>query len=295
MKSYHTPVLLKETVDALNIKPEGSYIDCTLGEAGHSIEILNRLSEKGKLLSLDQDDSAINYVTETYSEQLKRGNWIIKKSNFSKADQVANELQIEPDGILMDLGLSSRQLESKGRGFSYHIDDEELDMRMDSELGVKASDLLKVLTESELEKLFRHYGEERFAGRIARLIKKSGNIETVGDLTSLIYKAMPVASRRKDSHHPARRVFQALRIAVNDELNSLKEGLEKTFKILNKNGRIAVITFHSLEDRIVKDLFNQKVQEGTAKQVGEVISPTEEEININNKARSAKLRTLEKI
>jgi 16S rRNA (cytosine1402-N4)-methyltransferase len=168
-------------------------------------------------------------------------------------------------------------------------------MRMDHELGVKANDLLKVLSESELEKLFRNYGEERFARGIAKRIKRAGNIETVGDLTSLIYKAMPVASRRKDSHHPARRVFQALRIAVNDELNSLKEGLDESFKILNSKGRIAVITFHSLEDRIVKEFFEQKEESGEAKEVGEVITPSEEEINLNNRARSAKLRTLEKI
>jgi 16S rRNA (cytosine1402-N4)-methyltransferase len=295
MENLHTPVLLKEAVDALNIRPDGQYIDCTLGEGGHSIEILNRLSEEGGLLSLDADQSALDFVQTRYPQQLEDGNWQIRKTNFSRVADIANELQIVPDGILMDLGLSSRQLETRGRGFSYQNPDEQLDMRMDQQLSVKAADLLKVLTETELEKLFRNYGEERYARKIARMIKKSGNIETVGDLTSLIYKAMPVASRRKDSHHPARRVFQALRIAVNDELNSLKEVLDESFKILNSKGRIAVITFHSLEDRIVKEFFEQKVNENSAKPTGEVIAPSEEEININNRARSAKLRVLEKI
>jgi 16S rRNA (cytosine1402-N4)-methyltransferase len=295
MENLHTPVLLKEAVEAMNIRPDGQYIDCTLGEGGHSIEILNRLSERGRLLSLDADQNALDFVQTKYPQQLKKGSWQVRKTNFSRIADVANELQIVPDGILMDLGLSSRQLESRGRGFSYQNPDEQLDMRMDQQLSVKAGDLLKVLTETELEKLFRNYGEERYARKIARMIKKSGNIETVGDLTSLIYKAMPVASRRKDSHHPARRVFQALRIAVNDELNSLKEALDESFKILNRKGRIAVITFHSLEDRIVKEFFEQRVNEGNANLIGEVIAPSEEEININNRARSAKLRVLEKI
>jgi 16S rRNA (cytosine1402-N4)-methyltransferase len=292
MKSYHVPVLLEESIVALNIKDSGTYIDCTLGEAGHSIEIYKKLNKNGKLLSIDQDQSAIDFVMETYSKELSGNNWKLARSNFSKLKHISKEFEIDVvDGILMDLGLSSRQLEEPNRGFSYQRTDENLDMRMSSDLGVTAYDLIKVLTEAELEKLFRVYGEERFARRIASQIKKT-DIKTVGDLTSLIYRVVPATHRREDSHHPARRVFQALRIAVNDELNSLKEGLDMAYELLNKNGRLCVITFHSLEDRIVKEFFD-KMEVNGSKQLP-VITPSEEEIAQNNRSRSAKLRVLEK-
>ncbi|MBI2356458.1 16S rRNA (cytosine(1402)-N(4))-methyltransferase RsmH [Candidatus Dojkabacteria bacterium] len=293
MKSYHTPVLLNECIEGLNIKEDGSYIDCTLGEAGHSYEIFKLLSKEGKLISIDQDQSAIDFVTETYPEDLKKGSWKIVKSNFTKIESVVKAEGLSGvDGVLMDLGLSSRQIEEIGRGFSYNANEETLDMRMDRELGVTAQDLLKVLSATELEKLFRLYGEEKFARRIAILIKKT-DIKTVGDLTSLIYRVVPATSRRGDSHHPARRVFQALRIAVNDEINSLKEGLDQAYKLLNSKGRLCVITFHSLEDREVKRFFDEKSQLDGAK-VLEVIAPSEEELERNNRSRSAKLRILEK-
>ncbi len=290
MKSYHIPVLLQESIDALNIKPEGTYIDATLGEAGHSIEIYKKLSEKGKLIGLDQDSSAIKYVNEKYSTEISNGNWEIIKMNFSKI----STLNVKADGILMDIGLSSRQLEEKGRGFSYN-NDEDLDMRMDEQLSVKASDLLKVLTARELETLFRKYGEERHARMIAKVIKEYPNISTTGELTSLIYRVVPATLRREDSHHPARRVFQALRIAVNDELNSLKDGLDGAFEILLSGGRLCVITFHSLEQRIVTDFFKSKESEAVAKILGNQISASKEELEKNNRSRSAKLNILEKI
>lgn len=291
MKNYHTPVLLQESIAGLNIKTNGTYIDCTLGEAGHSFEIYSKLSTEGFLISIDRDDSALEYVNETYRKELEKGNWKLVKGNFASTIKTLN---VKADGILMDLGLSSRQIDIPERGFTYMADWAPLDMRMDKDLAVTASDLLKVLTERELELLFRKYGEERFARKIAKEIKKRTDIENVGDLTSLIYKVVPATSR-KDSHHPARRVFQALRIAVNDELNSLKEGLDEAFEILQPKGRLCVITFHSLEDRIAKEFFKLKTEENKALTVGEVIVPTEKELELNPRSRSAKLRVLEKI
>jgi 16S rRNA (cytosine1402-N4)-methyltransferase len=294
MDKIHVPVLLEESITALNINPNGFYIDCTLGDGGHSYKILSRLSSQGFLLSIDQDQNAIQFV-ENYYEIPK--NWIITQSNFSNLKQIVNDKNIKrnPDGILMDLGLSSRQLEeSKDRGFSYQENTESLDMRMDTNLAVTALDLLKVLRESELVKLFQTYGEERYARSIAKSIKENiSEIKTVGDLTSIIYKVVPVASNNKN---PSRRVFQALRIAVNDELNSLKKGLDEAFEILSTNGRLVVISFHSLEDRIVKDFFNKKLEEKS----GEILSkkpikPNPEEIDRNPRSSSATLRILRKI
>jgi 16S rRNA (cytosine1402-N4)-methyltransferase len=195
----------------------------------------------------------------------------------------------------MDLGLSSRQLEeSNNRGFSYRESEEPLDMRMDTNLGVNALDLLKVLKEHELTKLFKIYGEERYAKPIAKAIKEDiSEIQTVGDLTRLIYNVVPVASNNKN---PSRRVFQALRIAVNDELNSLKEGLDKAFEILQSGGRLTVISFHSLEDRIVKEFFNEKEDQEKGETLSKnPIQSTEEEIERNPRSSSAKLRVLRKI
>lgn len=294
MDKIHIPVLLDESIEALNVKPDGFYIDCTLGDGGHSNKILSQLSSQGLLLSIDQDQNAIDFVKSYYDIP---ENWIIEKGNFANIKEILARLNTdkEVNGILMDIGLSSRQLEeSEGRGFSYKEEDEPLDMRMDQELGVTALDLLKVLKVHELTKLFKVYGEERFAKPIAKAIKEDiSEINTVGDLTSLIYNVVPVAQSNKN---PSRRVFQALRIAVNDELNSLKEGLDNAFEILTTGGRIAVISFHSLEDRIVKDYFNEKEESKQGKLVNEKpITATEEEINRNPRSSSAKLRVLEKI
>jgi 16S rRNA (cytosine1402-N4)-methyltransferase len=294
MDKIHKPVLLRETISALNVKPKGFYIDCTLGDGGHSYKILSRLSSQGLLLSIDQDQHAIEFV-KNYYEISK--NWIITQGNFADIKEIVKSQNIErePNGILMDLGLSSRQLEaSQNRGFSYQESEEQLDMRMDTSLKVNALDLLKVLKEQELIKLFKTYGEERYAKSIAKAIKENiSEIETVGDLTSLICKVVPVASNNKN---PSRRVFQALRIAVNDELNSLKKGLDNAFEILSNDGRLVVISFHSLEDRIVKKFFKEKDNE----KKGEVLSkkpitPSKTELERNPRSSSAKLRILRKI
>ena len=294
MDKIHVPVLLEESITALNIKPSGFYIDCTLGDGGHSYKILSRLSSQGLLLSIDRDQNAIDFVKEYYEIP---SNWILEKDNFSNIRDILEKKRIskKPNGILMDLGLSSRQLESSdNRGFSYQEDNEYLDMRMDTDLNVNALDLLKALNEKELTKLFKVYGEEKYAKQISKAIKENiSRINTVGDLTSLIYTVVPVA---KNNKNPSRRVFQALRIAVNDELNSLKEGLDNSFKVLSTGGHIAVITFHSLEDRIVKNFFNEKEE----KIEGKILSkkptlPSEEELINNHRASSAKLRILEKI
>lgn len=292
MEKIHIPVLLEESLNSLNIQKNGFYIDCTLGDGGHSFEIFERLNSKGLLLSIDQDQHAIDFVKEYYKEEIKE-NWRIEKSNFSKIEQLVSVIGRKPNGVLMDLGLSSRQLENSfSRGFSYQEENEPLDMRMDEQLGVKAKDLLVVLPEKELTKLFTIYGEERFARRIAGEIKKNiTDINTVGDLTRLVYRVVPAA--HQSSKNPSRRVFQALRIAVNDELNSLKEGLDNSFKILSSNGRISVITFHSLEDRIVKDFFHNIVDSGKGVLLyKDAIAPTDVEIRENPRSASAKLRTL---
>ncbi len=295
MDKIHVPVLLNESIDSLSIKPDGFYIDGTLGDGGHSIEILKRISTKGLLLSIDQDQYAIDFVKDYYKES-KSENWIITKSNFSKIDKVISDIQINrsPDGILLDIGLSSRQLEeSHNRGFSYLESNETLDMRMDETLGVTAKDLLTVLSERELAKIFHKYGEERYSQKIARSIKKNiSNINTVGDLTRLIYKAVPAADKSTNKN-PSRRVFQALRIVVNDELGSLQSALEKSFELLNKNGRLSVITFHSLEDRIVKNFNLEKSRSGEGNLLfSKYIAPTDEERISNPRSASAKLRTL---
>jgi 16S rRNA (cytosine1402-N4)-methyltransferase len=245
-------------------------------------------------LSIDRDQNAIEFVKEYYEIP---DNWILAQGNFTNIQKILVDEQIErePNGVLMDLGLSSRQLEeSHNRGFSYQELDEPLDMRMDTNLSVNALDLLKVLKVHELTKLFKVYGEERYAKPIAKAIKEDiSEIETVGDLTSLIYNVVPVASNNKN---PSRRVFQALRIAVNDELNSLKEGLDKAFEILSTDGRLAVISFHSLEDRIVKEYFNEKDEDEKAEILSkDPIQATKEEIESNPRSSSAKLRVLRKI
>jgi len=295
MKKIHIPVLLNEVIENLDIKPNNFYIDCTLGDGGHSFEIYKRLNREGLLLSIDQDKHAIDFVKEYYKDNIK-SNWIIKKSNFSKIDSLIQDIDRKPDGVLMDLGLSSRQLESShNRGFSYLEENEPLDMRMDEELGVTAKDLLVVLSEKELITLLNSYGEERYAGRIVKEIKKNiTNINTVGDLTRLVYRVVPAA--HQSSKNPSRRVFQALRIAVNDELNSLKIGLDKSFKLLNSKGRICVISFHSLEDRIIKNYFNILVESGEGLLLTkENIAPTDQEVRVNPRSASAKLRVIEKI
>ncbi len=292
IKKIHIPVLLKESIDSLNINPDLFYIDGTLGDGGHSLEILNKLSEEGLLISIDQDINAINFVKSYYPEDIHRKNWIIKQSNFRNIKSICQDIKRNPSGILLDLGLSSRQLEdSHQRGFSYLEEEEPLDMRMNIDLGVTAKDLLNALSEKELTFLFRKYGEERFSSQIAREIKKCiTNINTVGDLTRLIYRIVPANQSKKN---PSRRVFQALRIVVNDELDSLEQALNESFEILEPKGRISIISFHSLEDRIVKNFFIEKSRSGEGELLFENhIAPTDDEERQNPRSASAKLRTL---
>jgi len=307
-QKLHTSVMLKESLQYLNIQADGTYIDCTLGEGGHSYEIFKKLSPKGTILSIDQDRTAINFTEKFFKdifESIKTNpnqnpKWILRHTNFSNLYRFAKELSLKPNGILMDLGLSSRQLEptENKRGFSYQNEDADLDMRMDQDLAVSAKDILKVLNEYELVKLLRLYGEERHAKQIAKSIKRAINeemsLETVGDLNKVIRRAVPAAFRQKGKH-PSRRVFQALRIAVNDELNSLKETLKQVIEILEPEGRLVIISFHSLEDRIVKRFMIN----ATKKNLGKIIetnslTATQEELKENPRARSAKFRVFEK-
>ena len=292
MHRIHVPVLLKETIDSLDIHPDGFYIDGTLGDGGHSMEILKRLSDKGLLVSIDHDPYAIEFVNKYYKKYMNP-NWKIYRSNFKEIDKIAQQIGRTPDGIVLDLGISSRQLEnSHNRGFSYNEDKEPLDMRMDTTLNVTAKDLLNMLSENELSYIFKKYGEEKYSSKIAKAVKQNiSDINTVGDLKRIIYKVVPADN--SNIKNPSRRVFQALRIVVNDELHNLEQALENSFKILNKNGRISVISFHSLEDRIVKKFFLEKQKSGEGVLLYKsYIAPTDTEIIQNPRSASAKLRTL---
>lgn len=250
MEFNHTPVLLDETLAALKIRPEGIYVDGTVGGAGHAREIARQLTT-GRLIGLDQDPDAVAIATERLAGLPAQ----VVQSNFKDLAAVLDRLQIASvDGVLLDLGVSSFQLDTAARGFSYHKD-APLDMRM-SKTGPSAADLVATLDCDALAELFRRYGEEKFAGRIARRIvetRETEPIETTGQLSALIAASVPAAARREA--HPARRCFQALRIAVNHELDVLDEALDSAFARLSPGGVLAVLTFHSLEDRMVKHRF----------------------------------------
>lgn len=307
----HTTVLLKESVDGLNIKPDGIYVDCTMGGAGHSFLILSRLSENGKLFAFDQDDTAIAHAREKLAPYGDRVTII--KSNFLYLKEELEKRGIERvDGVLYDLGVSSPQLDNPERGFSYHHD-APLDMRMDMAAEISAYDVINDWSYEELVRAFFKYGEEKFSKQIARKIENAREkkpIETTGELVDLIKEAIPAPARRKGGH-PAKRIFQAVRIAVNDELRVFEKSLDQAVEILNTGGRISVITFHSLEDRICKALF-KKESEGPDLPPGlpiipdeykpvlklvtrKPILPSDEELTRNNRARSAKLRIAEKL
>ncbi len=282
----HIPVLLKESIEKLNVTPDGTYVDGTLGEGGHSKKILSLLDNRGTLLSIEKDAEAIEHVRQNIDARQYSGNWIIVHDTFANLENILRGNGVEKiDGLLLDLGMSSRQIDEEKRGFSYQKDEQELDMRMNLATAVKARDLLAALNQQELEKLFRTYGEERQARKIARLIKehieKGGVIETVGQLKEIIYKALPIYSQA--GKEPARRVFQALRIAVNDELNELREVITTAKKLVRPGGRIVIISFHSLEDRIIKEEFGSENSKN-------LIEPSEEEKRSNPRSRSAKLR-----
>ena len=306
MEFKHISVLLNETVDSLNIKPDGIYVDGTAGGAGHSLEIAKRLTT-GRLIALDRDPDAVKVATE----RLKGYPATVVQCNFSDMDIALRDLGIEKvDGIMLDLGVSSYQLDTAERGFSYHKE-APLDMRM-SRSGVTAADLVNKLSQNELARIFRDYGEEKFAFRIAGdIVKKrqASPIETTTQLADIICAAVPAAAKRDG--HPARKCFQALRIEVNEELQSLNDVLDKAFDLLNKGGVLSIITFHSLEDRMVKRRFKEyctgctcppdipicvcgKKPRGVLK-FKKAITATDEELKENARSRSAKLRSVIKL
>ncbi len=307
----HTTVLLHEAVDGLNIKPDGIYVDCTLGGAGHSELIAKALSEKGRLIAFDQDITALENAKQKLGAYMDRVTLV--NSNFVHFDERLKELGIEKiDGILYDLGVSSPQFDTPERGFSYNYD-APLDMRMDQSAPLSAYHVVNEWSYEELVKVFFKYGEEKFSKQIARKIEQAREnkpIETTFELVELIKEGIPAPARRKGGH-PAKRIFQAIRIAVNDELRVFEVSLEKALPMLNKGGRISVITFHSLEDRICKSFFKEKSElplmphglpvipkefEPELKLITrKPIIPSEEELAVNNRARSAKLRVAEKI
>lgn len=293
MNNYHKAVLLQEAIEALNIKQGNKYIDATLGGGGHTSEILNK---GGVVLAIDQDVEAISYV----ANELKDSNLSFGYGNFKNIDEIAKEKGFEKvSGILFDLGVSSHQLDTPERGFSY-LKSGPLDMRMDQRLGVKAMDLVNALGKSELYEIFIKLGEEHRARSVVDLIIKRRKIapfKTTDDLTLTLataYGFKDVTEFAKATS--SKKVFQALRIAVNDELGSIKEALPKALSLLETNGRLVVITFHSLEDRIVKQEFIdfEKNGMGTITSKKPII-PTQEEMKFNSRSKSAKMRVFEKI
>ncbi|MGL4687886.1 MAG: 16S rRNA (cytosine(1402)-N(4))-methyltransferase RsmH [Fusobacteriaceae bacterium] len=306
-QDYHIPVLYAETLDNLVINPDGVYVDCTLGGGGHSEGILKRLSSKGVLISIDQDDKAIEYAKKRLGGYK---NWKVFKNNFENIDTVIYTAGYDKvDGILMDIGVSSTQLDDPERGFSYRYDT-RLDMRMNNSAEISAYEVVNNYEEGDLSKIFFEYGEERHARRIARLIcesRKEKPIETTGDLVTLIKRAYP----ERATKHPAKKTFQAIRIEVNKELEVLETAINKSIACLNKKGRMGIITFHSLEDRIVKTMFKEyatgcicppKLPMCVCNHVETIklvtkkpIVPGNEEIGNNKRARSSKLRIVERI
>lgn len=309
MNFTHITVLLNETVDALEVKPDGVYVDCTLGGAGHTSLILSRLGENGRVIGIDRDDYALNNA----KEKVKDGRLITVKDNFENIASVVNSLGLETiDGILMDLGVSSHQLDVAERGFSY-MQDAPLDMRMDRSAALNAYEVVNSYSEKELFRILRDYGEERFASSIAKKIsesRKASPINTTLELSEIVSSAIP-AKYRRDGGHPAKRTFQAIRIEVNGELSCIPKAINDGVDILSPGGRMAIISFHSLEDRIVKNGFKDLENPCTCpsdfpvcvcgkKQKVKVITkkpilPTENELENNSRSHSAKLRVCEKI
>ena len=308
MEFNHTSVLLNECIEGLKIKPNGIYVDGTLGGAGHSIEICKKLSKDGLLVGIDQDQVAIEVSKKRlapYEKQIQ-----IIRDNYSSYSKILKELEIQKvDGILLDLGVSSYQLDEKQRGFSY-MQDAPLDMRMDQRQDKTAKDIVNTYSEKELIQMLRDYGEERFASRIAKNIIKAREehaIHTTYELVEIIKKSIPL--KKQVDGHPAKRTFQAIRIELNQELEVLKNTLNEMILSLNHEGRLCVITFHSLEDRIVKHIFKDHENPCTCpsdfpvcicnkQPSGKVITrkpivPTKKEKEENSRARSAKLRIFE--
>ena len=311
MEFKHDPVMLREVIDGLNVKENGTYIDATVGGAGHSIEIAKLLNADGLLIGIDQDPEALKAAAKKLSDfecSVK-----LVSSNFSDIADVVDHVGAEHvDGILMDIGVSSYQLDESSRGFTYR-EDVPLDMRMNPSVEITAAYIVNKEPEDKLCQIIGQYGEERWAARIAKFIcerRKEGPIATTGELVDIIRAAVPKAARQ-EGIHPARRTFQALRIAVNDELGSLERGIKGAVKVLGSEGRLAILSYHSLEDRIVKQTFKQMEEPCTCprempvcicglKPVIRVITrkpelPSDAEIERNPRARSAKLRIAQKL
>lgn len=306
---HHISVMLNETIDYLNVKENGVYIDCTLGGAGHALYLLNQLNDDGRLIAIDQDQTAIDNAKEVLKDHLHKVTFV--HSNFRELIQILKDLNIEKvDGIYYDLGVSSPQLDIPERGFSYHHD-ATLDMRMDQTQELTAYEIVNNWSYEALVKIFYRYGEEKFSKQIARRIeahREQQPITTTLELVDIIKEGIPAKARRKGGH-PAKRVFQALRIAVNDELSAFEDSIEQAIELVKVEGRISVITFHSLEDRLCKQVF-QEYEKGPEVPRGLPVIPeaytpklkrvnrkpitaTEEDLDDNNRARSAKLRVAE--
>lgn len=310
MTFEHKSVLLEETVNGLNIKPDGIYVDGTLGGGGHAFEVCKQLSDKGSFIGIDQDEAAIEAAgirLRDFGERVT-----IVRSNYCDMKSKLQELGIDKvDGIVLDLGVSSYQLDTAERGFSYRVD-APLDMRMDRRQKMTAKDIVNEYSEMDLFRIIRDYGEDKFAKNIAKHIvleREKGPIETTGQLIEIIKRAIPMKFQ-KTAGHPAKRTFQAIRIELNRELEVLRESLDDMIELLNKDGRICIITFHSLEDRIVKGIFRKNENPCTCpphfpvcvcgnESKGRVITrkpilPSAEELEENSRSKSAKLRIFER-
>lgn len=312
MEFKHETVLLHETVDGLDIKPDGVYVDCTLGGAGHAQYLLDQLGPQGHLYAFDQDMTAINNAKLKLADYVEKGQVTFIHQNFRHLKQALEELGVDQvDGIYYDLGVSSPQLDVAERGFSYG-QEARLDMRMNQEQALSAYEVVNDWPYEDLVHILYRYGEEKFAKRIARAIEErraQRPIETTTELAEIVKTAIPAATRRTGGH-PAKRSFQAIRIAVNDELGAVEDSLEQALTLLKPEGRISVITFHSLEDRLVKQLFKEvsqgpEVPRGLPVLPGQMQAPfglvnrkpivaSPEELEANNRSRSAKLRILSK-
>ena len=312
MMFEHKSVLLYETIDSLNVKPDGIYVDGTLGGGGHALEVCRRLGEYGRLIGIDQDADAIAAASERLRDYEDRVT--IVRSNYEEIQSVLKDLGIEKaDGIYLDLGVSSYQLDTPDRGFTYREDDAPLDMRMDQRNTQTAADIVNTYSEFDLYRIIRDYGEDKFAKNIAKHIvraRETKRIETTGELTEIIKEAVP-AKVRAVGGHPSKKTFQAIRIELNQELEVLNNSIDTMIDLLKPGGRLAVITFHSLEDRIVKIRFRNNENPCTCPpdfpvcvcgkvSKGRVITrkpvvPSEEEIEGNKRSKSSKLRVFERI
>ena len=312
MEFNHYSVLLNETIENLNIKPDGIYVDGTLGGGGHAYQVASRLSEKGRLIGIDQDADAIAAAGERLKEF---GDKItIIRSNYANMKEELHRIGVEKvDGIVLDLGVSSFQLDTPERGFTYRDENAPLDMRMDDRQSLTAKDIVNGYSEMELYRIIRDYGEDKFAKNIAKHIvqeRAKKPIETTGELTEIIRASIPMKVQVTGGH-PAKRTFQAIRIELNKELEVLQNNLDDMIDLLNPGGRICIITFHSLEDRIVKTNFKRNENPGTCpsdfpvcvcgkKSKGKVVTrkpilPSEEELEVNSRSKSAKLRVFERV